>query len=136
MNLLNFWYASCSYGPPWENHTLYAGKILIWQVYDHLRPKFGNFWPNLTALRVFDLQLPYAVINLPNFWYGTSLNFDSFRGTNHTVFCWYGSCSYGHLWENHALYARKILIWRSSGHLIPKFDHFWPKLTVLRVFYL
>ena len=26
-------------------------------------------------------------MNLPNFWYGTSLNFDSFRGTNHTVSC-------------------------------------------------
>ena len=28
-----------------------------------------------------------AALNLPNFWYGTSLNFDSFRGTNHTVSC-------------------------------------------------
>ena len=28
-------------------------------------------------------------MNLPNFWYGTSLNFDSFRGTNHTVSCYY-----------------------------------------------
>ena len=27
-------------------------------------------------------------MNLPNFWYGTSLNFDSFRETNHTVSCW------------------------------------------------
>ena len=26
-------------------------------------------------------------MNLLNFWYGTSLYFDSFRGTNHTVFC-------------------------------------------------
>ena len=27
-------------------------------------------------------------MNLPNFWYGTSLNFHSFRGTNHTVSCY------------------------------------------------
>ena len=26
MNLPNFWYGSCSYGPLSENHTLYAGK--------------------------------------------------------------------------------------------------------------
>ena len=24
-------------------------------------------------------------MNLPDFWYGTSLNFDSYRGTNHTL---------------------------------------------------
>ena len=34
-------------------------------------------------------------MNLPNFWYGTSLNFDSFQGTNHTVSCWYGNYPYG-----------------------------------------
>ena len=53
--------------------------------------KFGPFkailWPKLTVLRVFDLQLPNAAMNLPNFWYGTSLNFYSFRETNHTVSC-------------------------------------------------
>ena len=27
-------------------------------------------------------------MNLPNFWYGTSLNFDPFRGTNHTASCY------------------------------------------------
>ena len=37
------------------------------------------FLPKLTVLKVFDLQLPNAAINLPNFWYG--------------------SCSYGVLWK-------------------------------------
>ena len=31
-------------------------------------------------------------MNLPNFWYRTSLNFDSFRGTNHTVSCFLIFC--------------------------------------------
>ena len=51
MNLPNFWYGSCSYGPFLENHTLYAWKILIWQNLVHLRPflakidSFEGFWP-------------------------------------------------------------------------------------------
>ena len=156
MNLPNLWYGSCS----WENHTLYACKILIWRSFGHLRRKFGQFFlTKLTVLRVFDLQFPNAAMNLPNFWYGASLNFESFRETNHTVSCWYGSCSYGPLWENHTLYTGKILIWRIFGHGIAKFCPlkanfrvlglcensdmaksgpfkaiFWPKFTVLRVF--
>ena len=63
--------------------------------------KFGPFkaifWPKLTVLRVFDLQLPNAAMNLPNFWYG--------------------SCSYGPLSENLTLYAGEILIWRNLVHL-------------------
>ena len=44
MNLPNFWYGSCSYGPLWENHTLYAGKILIWGIkFCPLRPIL-EFW--------------------------------------------------------------------------------------------
>ena len=35
MNLPNFWYGSCSYVPLSENHTLYAGKNLIWRNLDH-----------------------------------------------------------------------------------------------------
>ena len=31
MNLSNFWYESFSNGLSWENYTLYAWKILIWQ---------------------------------------------------------------------------------------------------------
>ena len=114
MNLPNFWYESCSYGFLWGNHTLYAWKVLTWQVFGHLRQKFGHFWPKLTVLRVFDLQLPNATMNLPNFWYG--------------------SYSHGLLWENHTLYAWKILIWLSFGHSRQKFGHFFPKLTVLRLF--
>ena len=67
----------------------------------------ASFWPKLTVFSVFDLQLPNAAMNLPNFWHG--------------------SCSYGFLWENHTLYAWKILILRNFGH-------FLAKLTVLRVF--
>ena len=42
MNLPNFWYGSCSYGVLWENHTLYAGKILVWQNFGHFKAKI---WP-------------------------------------------------------------------------------------------
>ena len=49
--------------------------------------KIWPFWPKLTGLKVFDLYLSNAAMNLPYFWFGTSLNFDSFRGTNHTVSC-------------------------------------------------
>ena len=44
MNLPNFWYGSCSDGSLSENHTLYAGKILIWRNLVHLRPFFGQNW--------------------------------------------------------------------------------------------
>ena len=40
MNHLYFWYGIFSYGILWENHTLYAGKILIWRNFDHLSHKF------------------------------------------------------------------------------------------------
>ena len=42
MNIPNFWYGSCSYGPLLENHTLYAGKILIWQNLVDLKPFFAK----------------------------------------------------------------------------------------------
>ena len=54
---------------------------------------FGKNW----QFWVFDRKIPKAAMNLTNFWYG--------------------SCSYGLLWENHTLCARKILIWQSFGHL-------------------
>ena len=73
-------------------------------------------------------------MNLPIFWYGTSLNFDSFRGTNHTVSCCFGNYPCGLLWENHSVYAGKILRWPKFGRLWPKFGHFWPKLTVWEFF--
>ena len=38
-------------------------------------------------------------MNLPNFWHGTSLNFDSFWGTNHTVSCFV---------QNLAIFAQKL----------------------------
>ena len=44
MNLPNFWYGSCSYGP--QNHTLYAGKLLIWWIFGHEIAKFCPFKDN------------------------------------------------------------------------------------------
>ena len=119
MNLPNFWYGSCSYGPLWENHTLYTGKSLIWRNFVHLRPFLGQFWQLWGILAYLN-----AAMNLPNFWYGR--------------------CSYGHLWENHTLYAGKILIWRNLVHIRPFFGQnwqFWEFLTYnfqtqLWIFYL
>ena len=53
MNLPNFWYGSCSYGPLWENHTLYTGKILIWRKFGHIRPKFGHFSAKIDSFESF-----------------------------------------------------------------------------------
>ena len=44
MNIPNFSYESCSYGFLSENHTLYAGKILILRNLAHLRPIFSQNW--------------------------------------------------------------------------------------------
>ena len=95
--------------------------------------KFLQLWVRLPHFFMFLFNLASAERPQHCALVLASLNFDSFRGTNHTVSCWYGPCSYGLLCENRALYAGKILIWRNFGHLIPKFVHFWPKLTVLRV---
>ena len=43
----NFWYEGCSYGLLLENHTLYAGKILIWQ-------NFGLLNQNLAIFAIID----------------------------------------------------------------------------------
>ena len=78
-------------------------KILIWRNLVHLRPFFGQNWQ---FWEFFTYNFQNAAMNLPSFLYG--------------------SCSYGVLWENHTLYAWKILIWRNFGHLRRKFGHFWP----------
>ena len=44
MNLSNFWYGSCSYGVLWENHTLYAGKILVWRNFGPFNPTGHGYW--------------------------------------------------------------------------------------------
>ena len=62
INFHNFWYGNYPCGLLWENHTLYAGKILISRNFGHFRPKFGHFWPKLTVLRV----LTYNFQMLPN----------------------------------------------------------------------
>ena len=57
MNIPNFWYGSCTYGPLRENHTLYADatlyKILMLRNFCHLTLKFDRFLPKLTVLRIF-----------------------------------------------------------------------------------
>ena len=55
MNLPNFWYGSCSYGPLWENHTLYAGKIMIWQKF---WPFVAKIWPFLAKIDSFKSLWP------------------------------------------------------------------------------
>ena len=45
----NFWYGSFSFGLLWENHTLYAGKILIWRIFGP--PQRG--WDLWFSLRSF-----------------------------------------------------------------------------------
>ena len=106
INFYNFWYGNSPCVLLWENHSVYAGKILTWPKFGHLLPKF---LAKIDNLRVYDLLLSNAAMNHLYFWYG--------------IF------SYGLLWENHTLYAGKIMIWRNFDHL----SHFWPKLTVLRV---
>ena len=44
-----------------------AWKILIWRNFGHLRRKFGQFLTKIDCFESFDLQLPNAAINLPNF---------------------------------------------------------------------
>ena len=48
MNLHNFWYGSCSSGVLWENHSLFAGKILGWQNFGHFKVKNSQFLVFLT----------------------------------------------------------------------------------------
>ena len=70
MNLPNFWYGSCSYGPLSENHTLYAGKILIWGNLVHLRPflakidSFESFLVPRSAVGTYGLAFVRAFVRL------------------------------------------------------------------------
>ena len=90
---------------------IFQTSLLFFLIFCHLR--FGHL--RLTVMRVFGLSLPKAAMNLPNFWYG--------------------SFSYGPLWENYTLYAGKILIWRNFGHLRPKFVHFLAKIDSFESFW-
>ena len=56
-------------------------------------------------------------MNLPNFWYGTSLNLDSFRGTNHTVSCYF--------WHKVGLPYATEVTFSDFARKIP-FGRFWP----------
>ena len=58
MNLPNFWYGSCSYGPLSANGTLYSGKILIWRNLANLRPFFGQNWLFWEFFFTSNLQTP------------------------------------------------------------------------------
>ena len=55
MNLPNFWYGSCSNGLLWENHTLYAGKNLVWRNFGPFKAKI---WPFLAKIAVFECFWP------------------------------------------------------------------------------
>ena len=61
MNLPDFWYGSCSYGSLWENHTLYAGKILIWRIFGHEIAKFCPFKANFRVL-AYKFQTPLWIL--------------------------------------------------------------------------
>ena len=83
----------------------------------------GKFWygQNLVVFGqidifgLFDLYHPNAAIIFHNFLYGNK------------------SC--GVLWENHILYARKILIWPKFGRFGPKFGHFLAKILIFWSFW-
>ena len=53
MNLPNFWYGSCSYGVLWKNHTLYAGKILVWRNFGHFKAKIWTFCAKIAIFVCF-----------------------------------------------------------------------------------
>ena len=55
----------------------------FWPFKTKIWPFFGQNW----LFWEFFTYNPNAAMNLLNFGYGTSLNFYSFRGTNHTVSC-------------------------------------------------
>ena len=111
MNLPNFWYGSCSNGLLWENHTLCAGKILIWRKFGHSRPKFPvflakidtfeSFWP-ITSKRRYEcsyflywkLFLWSSSFLIFYFNFSVFYVFALFRGTNHTSSCCYVHGSY------------------------------------------
>ena len=79
-----------------------------------LTPKMAKNCQNLAILG----QNSYFLSVFGLYLHNTSINFHNF---------WYGNYPCGLLWENHTLYAEKILIWRNFGHLRPKFGHFLAK---------
>ena len=105
MNFYNFWYGNSPCVLIWENHIVYMPGIPdMDKIWSFVAKVFGQNW-QFESLWPITLKRCYE---------------SSFL---------YGIFSYGLLWENHSLYAGKILIWRNFDHL----SHFWPKLTVLRV---
>ena len=96
MNLPNFWYGSCSYGVLLENHTLYAGKILVWRNFGHFKVKNSQFLVFLTyniqmllwILQFSGLEVVLVVflVFFPFFSFFFSVS-ALFRGTNHTSSC-------------------------------------------------
>ena len=88
-------------------HCALVGMEIVW--WSSFRKSYSICWENSDMAKLVHLRsflakidsfesfwpLPNATMNLPNFWYG--------------------SCSYGLLWENHTLHAWKFLIWRNFG---------------------
>ena len=107
MNHLYFWYGIFFYGLLWENHSLYAGKTLIWRNFDHS----SHFWQKLTVLRVlaYNFQTPLWIL----------LSF----GTEVVLLVFF---------EKIILYIPGKF-WYGKIVIRPKFGHFCPKLTGLRV---
>ena len=68
MNLPNFWYGSCSNGLLWENHTPYAGKILVWRNFDPFKAKI---WPFLFKINIILIIYMPGKIWYSEFWLKT-----------------------------------------------------------------
>ena len=134
MNLPNFWYGSCSYGPLWENNTLYAGKILIWQNFGHLRPKFDHFLPKLTEFLV-----PCIAVGTYGLAFVRSSVRSSVRQRSQNLFIWiywFLAQSWGFLiqrkWRFRILPEKSCLA--VIGLFLSKNGHFWPKINVSAYF--
>ena len=111
MNLPNFWYGSCFDGPLSENHTLYAGKILIWQNLVHLRPFFGQnrqFWEFLT----YNFQTPQWIFIL----FGMEV-----------VLMVFFEKSYSDAWE--IQYVQNLIIFYQISALLWVFSLYLPKIV-------
>ena len=90
------------------NHILYAGKILIWQIFGHGTAKFSPFKANFESFGPITSKCHYEASEFlvwKLFWWS------SFRK------------SYSLCWENYGI-----------AKFVPFKAIFWPKLKVLKVF--
>ena len=137
MTLPHFCHRGCFDGLLWENHTLYARKILIWQNSNHSRPEFGHFLPKLTVweflassfqtplriLLIFCMEVVLMVffekimLYMPGeFWYGKILAFFKTK-------IWHFLRVFGQtllwIWESHSAYTEKFLrVFWATNHVL------------------